>query len=1648
MNTLRAHRNRVADFRLTTLPGPRANAAIFVDQILATVIGGFACESVDEGIRCVHRFLNLKEHTSEYFALNARVIIHLLNFIVDPTGCRDQRTDLIRSLIEAVQHQRRAPECSLTVDWKPLLALIEQIYLGEGALEERVETIDLLVKLVKECVHVGTQVLELGNYLLHVLISIDLNAASAADSIAVIFTLLACLPSEVLEAMVKDQQSELWTFYNRRSPVHFAPFLELNLVYVLCRIEDASALIGLMESGLLQDLVWRGLELVGIPALATAPDCSSSHVEFVGIPRVLASLLQSERSMLVAHVGKLIANLACHSEVRLVEFGNRCLSLLAMRTQNLLLPSTKTDKGDAAGRWSVRLAALYGGIAGQVRKKILKQSLLTKAPQIAGGQPTGLLQSGIENCVQHCLAGGLGTARRAMDRYQGSYVDLILSSNTAVPDRVLTLAKTTLEDVHKGMTHSIVLATAVLPLASCITRLQSDGEAEFLSFLLEYCVSAIDTTNLLKASSALVFLQTFFTQVPHGITLKDLSLGASVDPISARLMTLSTWLGDWSCSLLDRFLTVSLSLPKPKVKDGSFSTESVELSLGELIRQTWLCAASNSSFSHQRHLDLFQDFISRNIRQAKPASASLIGYLLGASLRVANEPSLPILDWLLIKAVHAVESSESAALGRNYLILLAQAVRWVGVRLEPFLGRLQKLLHTILLKPECEKFACKLVQRICECLCSMYVVELGSFGGGGLKNVSDQFLLGQIGKPATDLSKHWWFDESEVQWHVPRDSGVVKQFLTPLLDDYSVNPPGTLRHLRTARAVLYGLRKSQFQQALILPELQTALIETLLARPPPISDVKQTSLWLKAVRSLARGSVSPAQKRATAALKSVLTTLADLTGRASQKNGGPFGVLGKEFKDLDKTRFAFCVTLDNFRRLTPPLPPAGLMDVCVNLLTSTPFDKLRESAAATLGSLLQVTAETSIGEIHAILQTSSLLPQLHEVGRAKGLAMLFNRCHEVSKVVLRNESALLQLFQGICIQLAESTLDLEDREAFTGILRDLWEERDKQPLRESAGSATVILRSLTPHLFWQSQASVLIMGYMFWRFHSTRDSPEILKILSTLLTGSLAKSVQDMAVFWIQAILNQDDSLPIPQATVLRVSRIFALARRFETRNSQDSLVTTIVETIVKDEGRLNLFAHTAVPTMTNKGIVKAHVAFWHVVFRKGRIHEWDRASVVKEIFAQATNEPGDDSHCAALELLAAGVLSTPAEWDLAKEFIDFQILRTDGALLPTVATAVRMALFERRPTPLLSGECPEVNVSVLNRMWTILTHSFGTVPSSLNDWRYALVLYHAICSDWDCLSKIEKLDPARFISWTSGQLGEYTSTIVAHILAWETNCLGGHSLSDLVGDRMKDGISDDVGKLFMLRTDSKFMKLARRPSPWSTDLVPVALQFVSSSKEDEQAEARKHLSLVARYAGVNELPWDRLSSVVRTTNDRKALLEMIVSMSINGLLRPQSSFWTRNLDELDSHWNTYLLDRVRTALTNSLISVNETSDLGWLKAVKDAFLNCLVICTASVSGSCGDQAELRIVELCAAVSVETLSHDVHDRGIEAVSRLGLAMPELKANHNLKKLAETTLNDFFKGLSDKGTREATEKRFSPDVLSIINAGKGKHSYIS
>ena len=1731
MELLKKTRNEVEDlyYRGNPIVSPDErldlvqSLVLGIRALVASLSSGVVAEATVRKLCAgVKHFSLLQDNSEPYFAAELCVIETLFELLFDPREMSFQkRMELLGGLREMISHQRRqVSHVSIPcLDWSTVMNSIVSAYaetsqqhsLTALSAMDRAELIAELSRLMKEIVHFNKP-LALIDFALAMLRDADLLVQSAVDSVDIAFTMLGFFGGDDLVPILADANSALWLFYNRvtqQSPTWVHPRLELQLLTVLGKL-DPRHLVAVksivVDSGMLRDLLALGIGFIGIPSSAVdANKATTPAIETAGLHKQTGSLVGGDKRRVVGKLARIAVALIWTNDESVASTGWRFIELISVRTETLLLASTTMNgkSSDESGRWPFRLCDLYTSIVHHWLRRKTKAAFLHTALQPDHARIVNLIMPGVVNVVKNTFSGGVGPA--VATRYVSVFTNLMRIAGTAASqasaDQPLSLLTETLSDVHKAMVHGILVLSGVLPACGLVSSFSSAASADALSFLLDFCVESLDTTNLMKTVSVLGLLDVLLIQVPHGWTLRDLAAATASNDQESRLLMTSTTFGDWSCRLFERLL--ALDLPKPGgasiVAVSAVSSEGMEM-IGRSIAKrvfSWIVANVDPPTLVRLENVAIEYFASDwSTLTTQPHRQSLVGGFISSLLKHRFSSSIP--DYLL-KRVNATDMT--ARQNKTAITLLSHALRYSQDQALHYYAKLEPFVVAVLTSAttptDLKKVVVKFVQRIAESVALLYVVNASSYSES--RNRDSQFLISKISKSPTDVQSAWWSaSDADIKWHVPAAASVDRLVtrLRALLDATAADDQTWLR-------VVIAIGKSIMQRVTLvsdsgISQLRNELLEKLHTKRPDETRVKQTTLWLKAARFLLTASLGDSGETELALI------LRELSGFKIE-NLVEFGFIGKEFEILDETRFEYIgskcdallhgvIALRSGMRALSVTETALFRAAVVTALRSQ-FDKVKVRSLLLVKEWLEVhrsgadcatyedLVRVVVRETMAVLTQPVL--QKHE---ATGVGLVINFNRELALFCSQNSATTMTLFEALLQHLVKPAIDPEVMEPLVGIIRDLWNDRPRvSRTRPAAGEAVsqglTMVESIfsaihnNPGMYWKSQVSLLVMGYIVWRFFPAQApaSAVLVHNLSLILSHGdvtpLPASVRDFVVFWLHALLVFDTETVrecVDLATVRRVLKVFAIGKRFEATSSRRDTVDVIAAQVMQDEVHTNLFSSGHIPRLSNKGVLERNVVFWSLLV-DGSVSVSEVVDATLSLVTTESSVNDDDVHCTSLEVFAALLSKLRSnDWIKFVEFLRSEIARGDGALVPTIATAVRIGVEGLGVRSLIPLTAPTNEELVLQTFTALRSEVARSEESSLMRSRLLLLMNNAVLID---LNMLRLLD-----------LSEFTAYLIEHLLnesnPEEVREIAGGVLSrillvegldsateHMVVARMREflsgeqGVEENQAKIAIVQLASRVMKARRSPPTWYREMVPVALSCVGSPKEETKQAGIKFFNLLARFVNLETALGVATSPGIESVGPKQheTLIDLVVNAAMNSVTKSESLLWKCDSNEIGRCLHSQFVQPVHDALFSrsaaSVVSVNEGSSPEAVSAAKDALTDLYVLDSSDLvrratGPSVADATSLPVIlELAARVSVASLAYDVPEWGLSTISKLAHLIPR-DLPVNAKRVAQTALTEFLKAQTNRGTREKTERMFDSDVLSLVRSTKTKHSYIS
>jgi hypothetical protein len=265
--------------------------------------------------------------------------------------------------------------------------------------------------------------------------------------------------------------------------------------------------------------------------------------------------------------------------------------------------------------------------------------------------------------------------------------------------------------------------------------------------------------------------------------------------------------------------------------------------------------------------------------------------------------------------------------------------------------------------------------------------------------------------------------------------------------------------------------------------------------------------------------------------------------------------------------------------------------------------------------------------------------------------------------------------------------------------------------------------------------------------------------------------------------------------------------------------------------------------------------------------------------------------------------------------------------------------------------------------------------------------------------------------------------------------------------------------KVAVVQLVARIIKFRRALPDWISSVVKLALECVGNPKSDIQQDGERFLELVARFTSHDQAVSLCSDSglYLHSPREKEALIGTLSNGLINALTKPGSPLWASTCtDDMRECVRVQLIGTLEQCLfvqhVNSPVRIDESTNPAAVSAACDALIDAymlLVPCVGSqpLDGPDRTGSIKGILTLAACTYVSSLFYKVPNWGVQAIGKLALVLAR-DVPHNVKRLAQTTLADFLKTQTDRGTREETEKLFDTDLLALVRSSRSKHSYIS
>jgi len=537
-------------------------------------------------------------------------------------------------------------------------------------------------------------------------------------------------------------------------------------------------------------------------------------------------------------------------------------------------------------------------------------------------------------------------------------------------------------------------------------------------------------------------------------------------------------------------------------------------------------------------------------------------------------------------------------------------------------------------------------------------------------------------------------------------------------------------------------------------------------------------------------------------------------------------------------------------------------------------------------------------------------------------------------------------------------------------------------------------------------------------------------------------------VHWLTMLLVHDNlvvTATLSPATLIRVGKIFSLVSRFagsrrtsmtDPESPIDQLAKEICGTDFRDFCP-NLFASGSIPKVFNKGIVEHHVVFWWL------LTDSQRRDMVPQILSLIPSTDSghshDDIHCTVLEFFASSswACSEYVEWG---SFLKKEITRGDSSMIPSIATAVRLSVGMIGVPLLEEASATEAGASEWLRWMT----DFLLSNLETDTYRFLSVLNHAILLDPKMCEQLlvsgqtfsPLVDYEKFRQ-ANDQVREVFSAAIGRLARVDSHIAGvvRTELERVLANPIADERESAKQKVSVLKALGRFIRFSRAMPEWCVGGLRLALDLVPSYQDDVRQAGMAFIDLVARFLGVEKalcLPIDQNASPKE--------IDTIVSLKVRVLVKAieqketdmSAVEFVKKFQEnvtVDPSMQSSILTAYKSGLSDLLVLVPEKEIEKWMKEL-------------SSYGLAG-----HLLGLCAVVSLSSLYHDFPPVGIKAIKNLA-TMIETQLDPNIRKIAETTVSELLKILSDRGSRDRAEKLLDDQTLSIIKSGRAKQSYIS
>ena len=189
----------------------------------------------------------------------------------------------------------------------------------------------------------------------------------------------------------------------------------------------------------------------------------------------------------------------------------------------------------------------------------------------------------------------------------------------------------------------------------------------------------------------------------------------------------------------------------------------------------------------------------------------------------------------------------------------------------------------------------------------------------------------------------------------------------------------------------------------------------------------------------------------------------------------------------------------------------------------------------------------------------------------------------------------------------------------------------------------------------------------------------------------------------------------------------------------------------------------------------------------------------------------------------------------------------------------------------------------------------------------------------------------------------------------------------------------------------------------------------------------------------------------LHSPREKQVLISLLSNTMINSMTRVDATLW--NCEDykvcLTVGYFKKFHDLIFVQHVHSPVRVDESTSPLAISTAAESITDLLVILSAVVDVQCPTRpaSVCGMLTLVAITSVASLFFDVPRWGVEAVGKLAHVVPK-DVPPNVKSLGQSSIADFLKTQTNRGTREKTERLFDSDVLSLVRSSKTKHSYIS